>query len=166
MHAELAAVPDSLYNVARANRVIASVLPLNHRADYLVSPLMFINPMWDHESQRIGKQRCTPTGYMLHGISDLIGFIAIICLFGIPIYLVYAGIRGHVTWGMLWLRAAPFVIAIVGNIMHSYSWHLAEKQQFKYDYEKCVSTWVDELGNQQTYKYGVDGGESDQSAVQ
>jgi hypothetical protein len=26
MHAELAAVPDSLYNVARANRVIASVI--------------------------------------------------------------------------------------------------------------------------------------------
>ena len=122
--------------------------------------------MWDHESQRIGKQRCTPTGYTLHGISDLIGFIAIICLFGIPIYLVYAGIRGHFTWSMLWLFAVPFVIAIVGNIMHSYSWHLAEKRQFKYDYEKCVSTWVDESGNQQSYKYGVDAGKSDHSDVQ
>jgi hypothetical protein len=28
MHAELAAVPNSLYNIARANRVIASVIRL------------------------------------------------------------------------------------------------------------------------------------------
>ena len=114
---------------------------------------MFINPMWDHESQRIGKQRCTPTGYMLHGISDVIGFIAIISLLGIPIYLVYAGIRGQFSWSMLWLPAVPFVIAIVGNILHSYSWHLADKRQFKYDYEKCISTWVDESGARQSYKY-------------
>ena len=29
MHAELAAVPDSLYQVTRANRVIAVVMPRN-----------------------------------------------------------------------------------------------------------------------------------------
>ena len=127
---------------------------------------MFINPMWDHESQRIGKQRCTPSGYTLHGISDLLGFVAIICLFCVPVYLVYAGIRGHFTWGMLLLLAIPFAIAIIGNIMHSYSWHLADKRHFKYDYEKCISTWVDESGNQQSYKYGDDADKSDQSGLQ
>jgi hypothetical protein len=67
---------------------------------------------------------------------------------------------------MLWLLVVPFVIAIVGNIMYSYSWHLADKRHFKYDHEKCVSTWVDESGNEQSYKYGVDTGKSDQSGVQ
>ena len=31
---------------------------------------MFINPMRDSESQRIGKQKCTPLGYRLHTASD------------------------------------------------------------------------------------------------
>ncbi len=30
--------------------------------------MLFINPMWDNESQRIGKQKCTPLGYRLHKI--------------------------------------------------------------------------------------------------
>jgi hypothetical protein len=103
---------------------------------------------------------------MLHGISDVIGFIAIICLFGFSGYLAYAGVRGHFTWGMLWLLAVPFAIAIVGNIMHSYSWHLADQRHFKYDYEKCVATWVDESGNQHSYQYGSDTDQSDHTTVE
>lgn len=127
---------------------------------------MFINPMWDHESQRVGKQRCTPVGYMLHGISDLIGFIAIICLLGVIIYLVYACIRGEFTSGMLWYLLVPFTIAILGNVLHNYSWYLADKRQFKYDYEKSTSTWVDESGVQQSYEYGMDTDETDQTDSQ
>lgn len=127
---------------------------------------MFINPMWDRESQRIGKQRCTPVGYAFHGISDLLGFVEIIGLFGVSVYLVYPGIRGHFTWGMLCLLAIPFAIAIVGNVIHSYSWRLADKRHFKYDYEKCISTWIDDSGNKQSYKYGDDADKSDQSDLQ
>jgi len=127
---------------------------------------MFINPMWFHESQRIGKQRCTPTGYTLHLISDLIGFIATVCLPGIPIHLVYSAIRGHFTWSMLWLLLIPFVIAIVGNVLHSYSWHLADKRQFHFDYESSISTWVNESGIQQSYKYGSTEEKSDQPDIQ
>jgi len=115
---------------------------------------MFINPMWDNESQRIGKQKCTPTGYLLHGISDLIGLIAIICLLGMPIYLVYSGIRGHFTWSMLWLLLIPFGIAIAGSVLHSYSWYLAAKKQFKYDSDKRISTWI-EPGVEKSYKFGA-----------
>jgi hypothetical protein len=32
--------------------------------------MLFINPMWNSETERIGKQRCTPLGYALHGISE------------------------------------------------------------------------------------------------
>lgn len=116
---------------------------------------MFINPMWSCESQRIGMQRCTPKGYMLHGISDLIGFVAILLLLGVPIYLVYSAICGQFVAKMLWLFLVPFGVAIAGNLLHSYSWHLADKRQFKYDYENSLSTWVDESGIEQSYKYGV-----------
>ncbi|MGB0596558.1 MAG: hypothetical protein ACPGLY_07715 [Rubripirellula sp.] len=109
---------------------------------------MFINPMWDHESQRVGKQKCTPVGYMLHGISDLIGFIAIICLLGVIIYLAYACIRGEFTIGTRRYLLIPFTLAIPGNVLHSYYWYLADMRHFKYDYGKSTSTWVDESGVQ------------------
>jgi hypothetical protein len=41
MHAELAAVPDSLYHVTRANRVIAGVRLLNERS--CVFPIISLN---------------------------------------------------------------------------------------------------------------------------
>lgn len=116
---------------------------------------MFINPMWSCESQRIGMQRCTPKGYMLHGISDLIGLIAIFLLLGVPIYLAYSAICGQFAAKMLWLFLIPFIVAIAGNLFHSYSWHLADKQQFKYEYEKSLATWVDVSGIEQSYQFRV-----------
>lgn len=121
---------------------------------------MFISPMWSSESQRIGKQKCTPTGYLLHGVSDLIGFIATLSLLGVVIYVVYSGVTGEFRLSMLWLSLAPFAIAMVGTLLHSYSWHLADKRRFEYDYEKDVSTWVDESGVQQSYKYRSSGNET------
>ena len=53
-----------------------------------------------------------------------------------------------------WLVLVPFAIAIVGNLLHSYSWHLATRRQFHYDYENRVATWVDDSGVPQSYKYG------------
>ncbi len=115
---------------------------------------VFINPMWSSESQRIGKQKCTPTGFMLHVISDLVGFLATVCLFGVAIYLVYSGVSGKFQATMFWLLLVPFSIAISGNMLHSYSWHLADKRRFEYDYEADISRWVDESGVQQSYKFG------------
>ena len=40
--------------------------------------MLFIYPMWDNESQRIGKQKCTPKGYNLHVIAELLGFIGLL----------------------------------------------------------------------------------------
>ena len=114
---------------------------------------MFINPMWDNESQRIGKRKCTPIGYGLHVVSDLIGLVALLCLIGVPIYLAYAAIRGRFTSTLLWLLLVPFAIALIGNLLFRLSWRLADKKQFNYDYQNGVATWI-ESGVQHSYKYG------------
>lgn len=109
--------------------------------------------MWQDEVQRIGKQRCTPTGYRLHGISDLIGFIAIILLLGVSFHIAYSAFQGTFTWSSLVLLLTPIGVAIVGNILHSYSWHLAEIRGFKYDYEKRTSTWRNFNGDLETFNF-------------
>jgi hypothetical protein len=34
--------------------------------------MLFIHPMWDSETERLGKKACTPTGYALHGLADTV----------------------------------------------------------------------------------------------
>jgi hypothetical protein len=114
--------------------------------------MLFINPMWDHESQRIGKQKCTPLGYALHTISDLMGFIGLLLLLGIGVYLGYRGVVGTFHANLLWLSAVPFVLACIGSALYRYSWMLAQKKGFRYDYDSSEASWV-ENGQRQTYKW-------------
>ena len=108
--------------------------------------------MWSDEVERIGKQRCTPVGYNLQAIGDLIGFSGLLLLIGVVSYLVYMGIAGTFRWMLLWWLAVPFVIGIAGSIIVSYSWSLAYRKQFRYHYEHRVSTWIVD-GQEQSYSY-------------
>ena len=94
---------------------------------------MFVNPIWQDEVQRIGKQRCTPTGYLLHTISDMIGFVAIILLLTVVCCLIYSGFRGTFTWSQLRFLIIPVATAVVGSLVHAWSWNLADRLDFKYD---------------------------------
>jgi hypothetical protein len=114
--------------------------------------MLFINPMWDHESERIGKQKCTPSGYALHVISDLIGIVGLLLLLGTGVYLGYRGIVGNFRTGLLWLFVVPFAIAFIGSAMYRYSWMLAHKRGFRYDCDACEASWI-ENGQRQTYKW-------------
>lgn len=114
---------------------------------------MFINPMWQDEVQRIGKQRCTPMGFRLHLLSDLIGFLALILLLAVPCYFTYTAFCGMFRVVTLWMLLLPFVVAIAGNVLHSYSWQLADARQFKYDYEKRVASWHTVSGTIETFDY-------------
>ena len=114
---------------------------------------MFVNRMWQDEVQRIGKQRCTTLGYQLHGLSDLIGLVATILFLALPCYLVYRVAQGTFAWPSLWMLLVPFAVAIVGSILHSYSWHLADIREFKYDYETRISSWRNDTGDIETFTY-------------
>jgi len=65
--------------------------------------MLFINPMWDNEAQRIGKRRCTRLGYALHALSDLIGSVALVLLLSTVASLGYQSIIGTFRAGLLWL---------------------------------------------------------------
>jgi hypothetical protein len=113
---------------------------------------MFINPMWDNEAERIGKQRCTPLGYALHVVSDLIGFFALLLLLGTCAYLGYLSIVGTFRASFLWLLPVPFGLAIVGSILYRLSWAMAHRRGFHYDHESREASWL-ENGQRRTYKY-------------
>ena len=113
---------------------------------------MFIPRIWCDEVERIGKQRCTPVGYALQGVGELIGLVGLLTLLGVPIYLAYRGVVGTFRWPLVGLLAVPLVIGIVDTIVVEFSWRLAYRKRFRYDYERRVSSWIEE-GQERTYSY-------------
>lgn len=113
---------------------------------------MFINPMWDSESQRIGKQKCTPLGYRLHLVSDLVGFVALILLLVTFVYLRFRSVLGSFHESLWWLLAVPVAMAFGGTLLHRYSWLLAERKGFRYDDKTCEASWL-ENGQQTVVKW-------------
>jgi len=107
--------------------------------------------MWDNEAERIGKQKCTPMGYALHVISDLLGFAGLLLLFGTFAYLGYRSFAGTFSAHLLWLFAVPFGLALIGSLIFGYSWHLAHRKGFRYDAENREASWL-ENGHRCTYK--------------
>lgn len=114
--------------------------------------MFFFHPMWDHESQRIGMQKCTPSGYAIHGIGELIGFIGLLLLLVALASLAYEGIAGTFHASLLWMLAVPFSLGVVSEALVQYSWLLARRKGFHYDYEQCEASWM-EAGQRRTYKW-------------
>lgn len=83
--------------------------------------MLFIYPMWDHESQRIGKQKCTPLGYRLHGIAELLGFIGLFLLIIVCAYLGYRRHVGTFHAFQLLLMAIPVGMGLIGEVLYHYA---------------------------------------------
>jgi hypothetical protein len=105
---------------------------------------MFIFPMWDNESERIGKQRCTPLGYALHGVAELLGFIGLLLLPGIAVFLIYRGITSDFRLRLLWLLSVPFALGIFAQVLYRYSWRLASLRKFQYDGDSRTASWEED----------------------
>jgi hypothetical protein len=113
---------------------------------------MFIPRIWLDEVERIGKQRCSPAGYALQMVGDLIGFVGLLCLLGVPLYLAYKMVHGSFSAGLLWLLVVPFIFGILGVVLVSVSWSMADRKGFHYDYERRVSSWI-EGGQERSYAF-------------
>lgn len=106
--------------------------------------------MWQDENQRLGKQRCTPWGYRLHQLSDLVSFGGLLLLIGILISLPLVAIFGTFRFSLLWWLVVPFLLDFCGDFLYFYSCRLAQRKNFHYDYEAQRSTWV-ENGEPRSY---------------
>jgi hypothetical protein len=108
--------------------------------------------MWDSESQRIGKQKCTPTGYALHAIAERIGFAGLLMLLIVPAILTWKWFAGTFRSSFFWLLAVPFGLGLISEGLFRYSWWLALRKGFHYDYERREASWMDGR-ERHTYKY-------------
>ncbi len=106
--------------------------------------MLFISPMWDSENQRLGMKACTPLGYAVRGIGDLIGFLGLILLLVIPGYLAVQFLRHQFLSRDLWLLSVPFVVGVVGRMLLGIGWRLALKRRFQYDSDTRTARWIEE----------------------
>ena len=116
---------------------------------------MFIYPMWDSETQRIGKQKCTPLGSRLHLIAEMIGFVSLFAVPCILIYFAYRGVTGTFHSRLWWVLAIPFVATLIGDVIFAYSWRLAHNRRFAYDDSANEASWYDD-GERIVYRYKSD----------
>jgi hypothetical protein len=114
--------------------------------------MLFIYPVWDNESQRIGKQKCTPLGYRLHGIAEMLGLVGLLLLLGVGVYLGYRAFRGTFHKSLFWVLAVPFGLGVIGEVLYRYSWRLAARKEFQYDYETREASWLED-GQRRAYKW-------------
>lgn len=100
---------------------------------------MFVPKMWFDEVERIGMQRCTPFGYALKAVGEVVGFAGLLLLVAMPVYLMQQAIVGAFSWPLLWLLAGPAVhrwlhrlrdrlVLVVGRISQAVSLRLRESR--------------------------------------
>lgn len=118
--------------------------------------MLFFFPMWDHESQRLGKRKCTPSGYALHGVAETLGFLGLLLILGVGGYIVYRAIAGSFNASLLWLLTTPLGVGVIAEIFYQVSWLMAARKGFRYDYETSQASWI-EGGKRVTYKSTAEG---------
>jgi len=114
--------------------------------------MLFIHPMWDSEAQRIGKQQCTPTGYTIHVVAERIGFAGLLLLLGLGVFFLWPGVAENFRASYLWLLLAPFSLDLVSDVLMRYSWRLANRKGFHYDYDSREASWYED-GERRSYKF-------------
>ena len=112
--------------------------------------MLFIHPMWDSETQRLGKKACTPGGYALHVFAEGIGFLgfAILAISGaVWLWKWLAGSpRGLATTGLV----LALVSGVASEVMFQLSWWLALRRGFQYDGHEA--SWS-EHGSRRSYRF-------------
>ena len=119
---------------------------------------LLIHPMWSSESERIGTKRCSSIGYALHIIGCFVTFASLPLL--LLIVCSWLGSLIFVAYSFLsyWLFIIPIIVGFCGVILFRISSMLVNRKEFSYDYEKDLSTWVDN-GKEQSYCFKTDNAE-------
>ena len=100
----------------------------------MVMRMIFIHPMWDSENERLGLKSCSPSGYTLVGVGDLIGtLLGFLALIAVPLYLAYRLFTGRFSSTLLWLLFIPIGLGVLGRVIFEVGWALARRKQFRYN---------------------------------
>ena len=118
----------------------------------MVLSMIFIHPMWDSENQRLGLKACTPPGYTLVGVGDLIGMLGLLTLLAVPVYVGYKFVAGQFSSGLLWLLLIPLGLGVSGRIIFEVGWALARGKGFRYD--DARTAWWEEGGEVRSFPAG------------
>lgn len=95
------------------------------------------------------------SGVLLHCFATQLGRLGLLPLFVLILYIGYRGITGSFYSLLLWLLAIPFGVGITAQIFFLFSWHLAYKKGFEYDYEEREASWL-ENGVRIIYNFALD----------
>jgi predicted Na+-dependent transporter len=117
--------------------------------------MIFIRPMWDHETERIGMKKCSHVGYTLHCLADLSGFTGLLLFFASVVYSVYQFSWEAFRFSMFWLIGFSIVCEILSILFYYLSKMIAKRKGFRYDPEKCIATW-EENGKTVMYKWHIE----------
>jgi hypothetical protein len=105
--------------------------------------MFFGHRMWDSESERIGKLRCTPLGYALHVLSDIAGFVGLLLTVGLIPFGMVCWLVGTFSSAWLWLFAVPLALVIMCEVLYHVSWRLAMRKRFYYDGDAREASWFE-----------------------
>ena len=106
---------------------------------------LFIYPMWNSENQQLGMKACTPFGYTLRCIADMIGFSGLILLFGISGVLIHRYFLRHpIESRYLLVLLVALVVGFVGRALFEFGWALAAKKKFEYDSQTMTAKWIED----------------------
>lgn len=82
----------------------------------------------------------------------MLGFIGLFLLVIVCAYLGYKRYVGTFQTLQLLLIAVPVGLGLIGEVLYHYSWRLAAKKGFHYDYATCEACWMED-GQRQVYKW-------------
>lgn len=100
--------------------------------------------MWDSENQRLGMKACTPLGYTVRGVGDLIGYGGLILLLAMLGYLTFRFFRDQFLVRDILLLLIPLTAGVVGRLLLVVGWKLATKKQFQYDCDTRIARWIED----------------------
>ncbi len=112
--------------------------------------MLFIHPMWDNESERVGMQKCTPLGYRLHHTGEGVGFFGLLLLLATFGYWCFRWWERNSQSSMYWLMVIPFAFGLVSEVLVQLSWKMARGRGFTYDHQRAEASWVED-GERRTF---------------
>ena len=106
---------------------------------------LFIYPMWDSENQRLGMKACTPLGYAVRCIADLIGISGLLLLFVTGCHLIHRYLLGRPFESRyLLVLLVALVVGFVGRVLFEFGWALAAKKKFQHDSQTMTVKWIED----------------------